>query len=348
MSPRTSGQKTKSIKFDPDIKDEREEQPEYCVRCGRDLPLSYFYKTSNSLFFDKKIPVCKDCVKAIYEKYVDKFTQAGLRKSAEKRAVERMCMGLDVYYDEQLLSDAMRQLVPGSGMDLANLYFLLSQKSFNVNMSYDDLFIANAVNGPSVNTGSGADKTDDASEVTEETMEFFGDGYSKREYLFLQKQYADWTSRNECSTKAQEELFKNLCFIQLELQKAHRNREDTRDLDRTFRDYLSAANLQPKQAATSSASQNYVMGTLLQTWEKTAPVPEPDEDLKDVDNMGLYTEVFYRGHMARMLNLKNAVSNLYSKFMERYTVTRPDRDSDGDAESDEAIFDRIFGDKELL
>lgn len=317
--------------------------PICCARCERDLAPSYFYDIKNSLFFGEKIPFCRDCVNKLYEKYYEKMTKAGFKKDADIKTIERLCMAFDCYFDKDLFMEAKKQTVPDSGISLANIYFMLSQKSFNVDMTYDN----NYFNDGDPDTTARAKRNKKEEDVSDETMDFFGDGYSLKEYRFLQSQYDEWTSRNECSTKAQEELFKNLCYIQLELQKAHRDGVDTKDLDRTFREYLSAANLQPKQAASAEASQNYTMGTLLQMWEKTDPVPEPDDDLKDVDNMVLYTDAIYRGHMAKMLGLKNAFSNLYAKFMEKYTVKKPEYDAMGDGDSDETIFDRVFGSKEL-
>ena len=43
-----------------------------------------------------------------------------------------------------------------------------------------------------------------------------------------------------------------------------------------------------------------------------------------------------------MMGLKNAFSNLYEKFMAKYTVTKPQYDEDSDSE---ALFDQIFGQK---
>lgn len=41
------------------------------------------------------------------------------------------------------------------------------------------------------------------------------------------------------------------------------------------------------------------------------------------------------------MNLKNGLSKLYTKFMKRYTVEKPEYDDDND---NEALFDAIFGD----
>ena len=172
------------------------------------------------------------------------------------------------------------------------------------------------------------------------TVKFFGTGFSDDDYAYLQDQYNDWTSRCECKTKAQEEVFKRICFKQLEILKANREGRDTKDLDKTFQDYLDTANLKPKQNNLDTLSDAQTFGTLLAKWENERPLPEIDEDLQDVDKIGQYIDVFFRGHLAKMMGLKNGLSNIYTKYMKKYTVERPEYEGD---EDNEALFDAIFG-----
>lgn len=44
-----------------------------------------------------------------------------------------------------------------------------------------------------------------------------------------------------------------------------------------------------------------------------------------------------------MMGLKNGLSNLYNKFMKKYTVEKPEYKDD---ENNEALFDAIFGNDE--
>ena len=178
------------------------------------------------------------------------------------------------------------------------------------------------------------------SPVSEKTINFFGIGFPMEDYEFLQKEYDDWTTRHECNTKAQEEIFKRLVFKQLEILKATRSGGDTKDLDASFQKLLETAKLQPKQNSGEAMSDAQTFGTLIDKWETTRPLPEIDEELKDVDKIALYTDVFFKGHLAKMMGLKNGLSNLYTKFMKKYTVEKPEYDDDGDSE---VLFDAIFG-----
>ena len=107
---------------------------------------------------------------------------------------------------------------------------------------------------------------------------------------------------------------------------------------------LDTAKLQPKQNSGESISDAQTFGTLIDKWENTRPIPEIDEDLRDVDNICTYIDCFYRGHLAKTMGLKNGFSNLYSKIMKKYTVEKPEYSDDEDSE---VLFDAIFGNSNM-
>ena len=57
----------------------------------------------------------------------------------------------------------------------------------------------------------------EAEKIASKAAKFFGSGFTNEEYVYLQEQYDDWVTRHECQTKAQEEIFKQICFTQLNL-----------------------------------------------------------------------------------------------------------------------------------
>ena len=56
--------------------------------------------------------------------------------------------------------------------------------------------------------------------------------------------------------------------------------------------------------------------------------------------IGLYIDVFFKGHASKMLGLKNNFTHIYEKFMKKFTVTKPQYDDEEDSED---IFNRVFG-----
>ena len=314
-----------------------------CFYCGKEYVDTNYYK-SHSAFYNNigKIPYCKQCIEKFYQHYYEKYTNEGCL-TPEKNAVKRLCAAFDIYYKE----DAYNAAIDSAKKREMNItpmgaYMKMIQLSQYKGKSYDntvsdeekDDFVANI--SFDISNGRKAD---------EKTIKFFGAGFTDEDYEFLKEEYDDWVSRHECKTKAQEEVFKRICFKQLEILKATRRGEDTKNLDATFQNYLDTAKLQPKQNAGDTTADNQTFGTLIDKWENERPLPEIDEELKDVDKIGFYIDTFYKGHTCKMLNIKNAFSNLYSSMMKKFTVNKPEYNLDEDEYDSEINFDTIFGDQ---
>ena len=313
-----------------------------CFCCGKDYVETNYY-TSHSDFFASigKIPYCKQCFAKIYQKYYETYLEKGYL-NPEKAAIKRICMAFDIFFSEDAYNHADKRI-----------------KTKNVNISYISEYIRQlnlgqykgetydttlAIEREREFSANVPDAMSDTVNIDERDMEFFGMGFAEEDYKFLRKEYDDWVARHECNTKAQEEIFKRICFKQLEIQKATRMGEDTKNLDVTFQNYLDTAKLKPKQNSGDTTADNQTFGTLIDKWENTRPLPEIDEELRDVDKIAWYIDIFYRGHLSRMMGLKNGLSNLYSKFMKKYTVEKPEYSDD---ENSEVLFDAIFGNQSL-
>ena len=311
-----------------------------CLYCGNEYTDANYYN-SNSKFYSNtgKIPYCKQCIERFYQYYFDKYTNEGCL-NPERKAVKRLCMVLDVYFREDLFNSSMKKVKEGiMNISLIGQYMKTIQL-FQYNRykeTYENTIAQEEREGliaVSISNISNSRNVDEA------TIQFFGAGFTDSDYGFLKREYEDWIARHECKTKAQEEVFKRLCFKQLEILKATQRGEDTKDLDATFQKLLETAKLQPKQNSGDTTADTQTFGTLIDKWENTRPLPEIDEELKDVDKIGWYIDIFFRGHLSKMMGLKNGLSNLYNKFMKRYTVEKPEY---SDEENSEVLFDAIFG-----
>lgn len=316
-----------------------------CFYCGNDYIEKNYYK-SFGRFFDNtgKIPYCKQCIEKFYQYYFDKYTNEGCL-NPEKKAIKRVCMAMDIYYADKNYNSAMEN-VRKSNSDISPMgqYMRIAQLSQNQDKSYETT-ITEEDEAELAKSLISVSKTSDSSEgkISEKTKKFFGNGFTDDDYEFLQEQYSDWVTRHECQTKAQEEVFKRICFKQLEILKATRLGEDTKNLDDTFQKLLDTAKLQPKQNSGEAVSDAQTFGTLIDKWENERPLPEIDEELKDVDKIGYYINTFFKGHTCKMLNIKNAFSNLYSSMMKKFTVNKPEYNSDDEDYDSELKFDTIFG-----
>lgn len=322
-------------------KDKRTKKDKFvCFYCGNEYVETNYYK-SNSIFYSNigKIPYCKQCIERFYQSFYEKYTNEGCL-NPEKKAVKRLCMIFDIYYKEDVYNSAIdsakKREMNISPMGAYMKMIQLSQYNRNKE-TYEDTITQEERENFVVNI---ATDISDSVKIDEQIMNFFGSGFKEEDYIFLNREYEDWIARHECKTKAQEEVFKRLCFKQLEILKATQRGEDTKDLDATFQKLLETAKLQPKQNSGDTTADNQTFGTLIDKWENTRPLPEIDEELKDVDKIGWYIDVFFKGHLSKMMGLKNGLSNLYTKFMKKYTVEKPEY---SDEENSEILFDAIFG-----
>lgn len=316
----------------------------HCCNCGKEYKESDFY-ISNSIFFieKKRIPYCKNCINNIYEYYCHKYEKEGY-DFPERNAIKRICMAFDLFYSDKTFESALHNTELKPSMSLVSSYFKVVSLVQNKRKNYDTTLLTEREDlKEEILTGLENEKIKEfhrPNNVKAKTIKFFGTGFSDEDYEFLQNEYDDWTTRHECKTKAQEEVFKQICFTQLELQKASRARADTKDLMATFQKLLDTAKLQPKQNHSDTISDAQTFGTLIDKWETTRPLPEIDPELKDVDKIGLYLDVFFKGHLAKMMGLKNGLSRLYDNYIAKYTVNKPEYEDDEDSE---ALFDSIFG-----
>ena len=311
-----------------------------CFYCGKEYVDTNYYK-SNSGFYSNigKIPYCKQCINKIYEDYLDKYTNEGCL-TPELKAVKRICMAFDIYFNMDAFNAAMnKRKTKNINISALGAYINMIQLSQYKGKSYETTISEEEKEEFVANVSSMA-----ASKADPKTIKFFGAGFTDEDYEFLQEQYSDWTARHECQTKAQEEVFKRICFKQLEILKATRLGEDTKNLDDTFQKLLDTAKLQPKQNSGDAMSDAQTFGTLIDKWENTRPIPEVEEELRDVDKIGLLIHTFYTGHIAKVLNLPSSLTALYDKFIKKYTVEKQEYSSDSD---NEALFNSIFGKKNI-
>ena len=315
-----------------------------CFYCGKEYVDTNYYN-SNSQFYSNigKIPYCKQCIEKFYQQYYERYTNEGCI-IPEKKAIQRLCMVFDIYYRDDVFTSAMNKIKEGS-MNISPMsqYMKTIQlQQYNRNKETYENTITQAEQ-ESFAMSSIADMSSGIT-VSQETIDFFGAGFTDDDYKFLKREYDDWTARHECNTKAQEEVIKDICFNRLQNLKALRRGEDTKDITASFQKMLDAGKLQPKQNAGDTTADNQSFGTLIDKWENERPLPDIDEELKDVDKIGAYMDIFYRGHLSKMMGLKNGLSNLYTKFMKKYTVNKPEYN---DEENSEFLFDAIFGNASL-
>ena len=305
-----------------------------CPSCGDIMKAdTAFYSDKN--YVTGRYPICKRCVmKMVEQRKTDKE-----EPNETKESVQKVLQMMDRVYDDAFYNECVK-----GALDEA--------KEKNRNSPFATYITATASlpqwKGKTWKDSDFGDSLDSIetqeTKINQKTIKNakkrFGSGYSSEDYMFLENEYQDWITRYECNTKAQESIFERLAFKKWEINKATKSGQNTKDLDRTYQDLLSTANITPRQTGMDSMAEAQTFGTLIQKFEETRPLPEIDPELADIDSIGLYIDAFFRGHTSKMLGLKNSFSHIYEKVMKQFTVTKPQYN---DEEDSEVIFEKVFG-----
>jgi len=128
-----------------------------CLHCSEEKQDKSFYKSHNNsdiyLGNDNYIPVCKDCIKALYEKYriqyINQFSVLGKtaemteknEHEIEKLAIKRLCMAFDIYYSDLLFEAALRNQEKFSNLGLLSAYMKMTNLRQSCKKSYDNTIL---------------------------------------------------------------------------------------------------------------------------------------------------------------------------------------------------------------
>lgn len=316
-----------------------------CPKCG-EFRICQDYKSE--FYRDKRwtlgyFPICKDCLKLMAEQ-----RSSHREKSKEcKESVQKVLRLMDrPYIDDwyvQCVNNVRDQNSDAGLFDEHPSAFasyirgISSLPQFSGFKCWEDsdFGTTESIDGDADSKAKLVKKT------IEEGKKRFGLGYSDADYMFLENEYQDWIGRYECSTKAQELVFQSIALTTLQRDKCIRAGKPTKDLDKTIQDWLDTGNLKPKQNSLDPLSDAQTLGTLIQKYEQERPLPEIDPELQDVDKIGKYIEVFFRGHLCKVLGIKNRFSHMYEAEMQRYTVEKPEYE--GEDDDSETIFDKLMG-----
>ena len=131
-----------------------------------------------------------------------------------------------------------------------------------------------------------------------ETIQLFGLGFSDQDYETLQYEYDDWVKKyGDPEDKRQDELYKSLCYLKLQLQKSVQNGDSgIGALAKTYKEYINAATteLEDRRQKKEESVQLNPLGLWARDIEKYTPAEfYKDKKLfKDFDDIGSYCSRF--------------------------------------------------------
>lgn len=307
----------------------------YCPHCGNFLSAKQFYSSRKTKSGFEHF-ACKAC---ILDMATDYDPKTKIRKDNKQKAIN-VFKKLDLPFIEDDFDAQIRFIADNVNEKIRETAFqqyMVMVKSLH--QYRDKTFADSKFNYNGIENDSGED-TKIVLKTLKSAKKRFGSDFSNEDLMFLENEYQDWVSRYECNTKAQETIFERLAFKKWEINKATKAGANTKDLDKTYQELLGAINLLPRQNNSNALSDSLTFGQLIEKWEEEEPIPEPSPEFKDVDGIGKYIRVWFKGHLARALGFDNGYSKEYDDYIEQYKVTKPEIDEEGRSD---AIYSALFG-----
>lgn len=297
-----------------------------CCKCGIFKEQKKYFPVSYSSIYlgnNGYLSICNECINSLLLEYQNTFND-------DYKAFRYICMCFNIYYNKELVDTTLKNAKPQQRMS----YYInkssgkqFSSKTFSDTLKEEEEEEGKVKSVDDVINGKG----------NQDDVKKWGFGFSETDYIYLNEKYNNWISRHECKTMAQEEIYKKLSLLDLQILKNTLNDEKSEGLFKQYNDYLSSANIKPIQQNDAILSDSNTFGTYIKKIEDTRPVGEANEEWKDVDGILKYFSIIL-GHLCKMIGLKNKFSELCDKELEEYTV-RPDTYE----EEEHTNFDDIFG-----
>ena len=346
----------KRIRVNPDfvmpkirIKEVDNTQKKYrCCMCGSEYSTQKgnFLTSGNSPLWKGNngyLPFCKSCCETLMS------SMTAFYDGNEEHALRHLCTIFDWYYSHRASAMTLSQVQVGRSRisiypsKACTRQVATKGTTFLDTVRDEEAVTANTVVSKDEVVDKGAEEE---FPITKEMLRAWGYGFTPDQYQYLEEEYADWTAKNVCNTKSQEEIYRNIVLAQLDIRIARERGGKIAEAQKALQDLMNSANILPKQTLDNPFAETQTFGTMLKKLEETTPVGEPAPEWRDVDGIRRYANTWFRGGLGKALRIKNENTALYDEAveeMERYTVKRETFGNSADGMGS-AMFDNESGD----
>lgn len=273
----------------------QDKYPFHCTACGKGYTRQKDnFNVSPSPYYAKNggyLTICRHCLDKSYDYYKDEVFGGD-----QDKAMELLCATINTCFDENTWAIAKKH--PQSNRSKVSIYFSKLNLSQTKGTSYADTIILREANKieNAVSIQSIEESSNTGTSV--ETVRLFGLGFGEPDYETLQYEYDDWVQKyGEPEDKRQDELYKSLCYLKLQLQKSVQNGDaGIGALAKTYKEYINAATteLEDRKQKKEDAVKLDPLGVWISDIERFTPA-EYYKDKKlyhDADGLGSYASRF--------------------------------------------------------
>lgn len=261
-----------------------------CCHCGETLSISEFYSSISRFYANKHLPICKKCFAEMFFQYRQEY-------HSDKKAMQRVCMAFDVYFDEDVFDKC--------GDDESKIigkYF----RKMNI-VQYRDKTFDNTIENGAILSGDRRQTVkkrvavidqygneQEGEKIDQRDIDKWGIGFDPVDYSILNSHYKLLKDANPNCDSNQEIFINDLCYIKMQQMKAVRSGavDDYSKMTEQYRKSFQQAGL--KTVRDANINEDFTFGVNAETIEKYTPAEfyKGKELYRDFDNIGGYIERF--------------------------------------------------------
>lgn len=258
------------------------ENKSVCCLCGEPLAHTEFYKSNSGFYKESHLPICKSCFNEKYGNYSVEYDD-------KAKAMRRMCMAFDVYYNPELFDKCKKD-----GEVVLGTYFRMLNMTQNKGKTFEDTLDEEFELAKREKEKGGKVWQIEEEQINPKDIERWGFGFENEDYDILNSHYNLLKSANPNCDSNQEIFIDDLCFTKMQQLKAVRegNVDDYNKLTDSYRKSFKEAGL--KTVRDSNINEEFSMGVNAEIIEKYTPAEyyKGKELYKDFDNIGDYISRF--------------------------------------------------------
>ena len=285
--------------------------------CERNLTINNanFYKSNRKDCerYEGFYPVCKKCM--------EKIMLDGLGRVTEDR-FKTVCKHLDIVFVPKLYEEALEK----NGLEKNQMKVLADYRALlTMNSTYRDLVFSDSsrFDYMVVQSDSIKEEAKPIEEVSQELIDFWGEGLEPKLYRIYQKEYDILCIQDGGTIEGvKQNYFKNLAILTYTAQQ-QLIANDLKGHEITMKTYTAICEkcgINPKQIQDKDDSNRGTFGVFIRMIEDEEPIFDAEKDLGQIDMVKRCLEVFFFGHLAEVNGWRNPLKCKYDEVMQEYSV----------------------------
>lgn len=256
----------------------------------------------------------------------------------EPDAIRRICLKFDIYWNPEIYAMLNKTYTSHSRVrayiSKTNLYKYIGK-------TYDDTLDEEAEAEAKkeeesivTNVENIYDEEEKEVIIDEKIVQYWGTGFTPEMYNELESRRSYWMSQYPTGTilnPGEEGILRQICNLEICINKDRAAGNSIEKSVNALNNLFGSMNIKPSQK--KETEENYIpFGVEIARFEESDPIPEPDEDFKDVDGLKHNILTWFLGSLCKTAGIKNDYSQLFEDEISQYTVERPKYDDSDDIE----------------